>query len=103
MRREEIPMRDRIMDCLVSSGCEAWLSGEKLSAKFGISRAAVSKHIMTLREEGNIIESVPRRGYRLMGVLEKSGFKRGRWHDVYWYGLRLSGDDAPSQLPRSDP
>lgn len=43
-----------------------------------------------------------RRGYRLMGVLEKSGFKRGRWHDVYWYGLRITGDDAPTEPPRPD-
>lgn len=66
MPREEIPMRDRIMDSLVRNGNEAWISGEKLSGVLGISRAAVSKHVMTLREEGNIIESVPHRGYRLI-------------------------------------
>ena len=37
-----------------------------------------------------------RRGYRVLGVLEKSGFKFGRWHDVIWYGLRLRGDEPPA-------
>lgn len=65
MPREEIPMHDRIMDLLAES-CEDWLSGEVISSELGISRAAVSKHIASLREEGNIIESAPRRGYRLV-------------------------------------
>ena len=66
MPLHEIPMRDRILDALIHSGQDAWISGEKLSAAFGISRAAVSKHMMTLREEGNIIESLPHRGYRMI-------------------------------------
>jgi BirA family biotin operon repressor/biotin-[acetyl-CoA-carboxylase] ligase len=66
MLREEIPMRDRIMDSLIHNGSEDWISGEKLSSELGISRAAICKHIMALREEGNIIESVSRRGYRLI-------------------------------------
>ena len=66
MPLHEIPMRDRILDALIHSGQDVWISGEKLSAAFGISRAAVSKHMMTLREEGNIIESVPHRGYRMI-------------------------------------
>lgn len=66
MTRDEIPMRDRILDSLVQNGQEQWISGEALSRSLGISRAAVSKHVMGLREEGHIIESVPRRGYRLI-------------------------------------
>lgn len=66
MTRNEIPMRDRILDALAQNGPDDWLSGEALSRGFGISRAAVSKHVMSLRDEGNIIESVPRRGYRLI-------------------------------------
>ena len=42
-----------------------------------------------------------RRGYALLGVLRKSGFKFGRWHDVSWYGLRLTGDEVPVEPPRS--
>lgn len=66
MTRHEIPMRDRILDALAQKGPDDWLSGEAISRAFGVSRAAVSKHVMSLREEGNIIESVPRRGYRLI-------------------------------------
>ena len=66
MTKSEIPMRDRILDALAQNGSDDWLSGEALSRSFGISRAAVSKHVMSLREEGNIIESVPRKGYRLI-------------------------------------
>jgi BirA family biotin operon repressor/biotin-[acetyl-CoA-carboxylase] ligase len=40
-----------------------WVSGESISAALDISRAAVSKHIAALREEGYLIESAPRRGY----------------------------------------
>ena len=36
-----------------------------------------------------------RRGYKRLGVLEKSGFKFGAWHDVHWYGLRLAGEEPP--------
>lgn len=66
MTRDEIPMRDRILDSLMQNGQDRWISGETLSRSFGISRAAVSKHVMALREEGHIIESVPRRGYRFI-------------------------------------
>jgi len=84
-------MRDRILDILLSVERQEWLSGELLSAELGISRAAVSKHIAALRDEGNIIESVPRRGYRLIsqadpwaaddvqkGLLTRS-LGQGRW------------------------
>lgn len=66
MTRDEIPMRERILDSLVQNGQQRWISGETLSGELGISRAAVSKHVMSLRDEGHIIESVPRRGYRLI-------------------------------------
>lgn len=42
-----------------------WLSGEAISEELGISRAAVAKHITTLRAEGYFIEAVSRRGYLL--------------------------------------
>ncbi|MBQ4616357.1 MAG: biotin--[Mailhella sp.] len=66
MPREEIPMHDRVMDLLISYSRQDWISGETISAELGISRAAVGKHIASLREEGNIIEAAPRRGYRLI-------------------------------------
>ena len=43
-----------------------YVSGEKISQKLGISRAAVWKRIAQLREEGWQIEAAGRRGYRLI-------------------------------------
>ena len=56
-------MKSRILDML--RGGE-FVSGESMSERLGISRSAVWKHIGTLRSEGYGIESVTRRGYRLV-------------------------------------
>ena len=46
---------------------EGWLSGEEVSRALGVTRAAVWKGITALREEGWVIDSAPRQGYRLSG------------------------------------
>ena len=43
-----------------------FVSGESLSAGFGVTRAALWKHIKTLQADGAVIESVPHKGYRLI-------------------------------------
>lgn len=43
-----------------------WHSGQEMAQKLGISRAAVAKHMAGLRGEGHVIESVPKRGHRLI-------------------------------------
>lgn len=50
---------------------ENWCSGEAISSALGISRAAVSKHIASLRQDGHAIDAAPRRGYRLFAESEK--------------------------------
>lgn len=42
-----------------------WKSGEQLSRKMSMTRSAVWKHMVKLKEEGYNIESSPRKGYRL--------------------------------------
>lgn len=42
------------------------MSGQQLCDRFGVSRTAVWKVINQLKEEGYQIESVPRKGYRLL-------------------------------------
>lgn len=42
-----------------------WVSGEKIGAELRISRAAVWKAVMNLRQEGYVIDAVPNKGYRL--------------------------------------
>lgn len=41
------------------------------------------------------------RGYQLLGCLKASGWKFGRWHDLYWYGLRLWPEEPPRGRPRA--
>ena len=43
-----------------------YVSGQDLCLRFGVSRTAVWKVIGQLKEEGYEIESVPRKGYRLL-------------------------------------
>ncbi len=43
-----------------------FISGEKISELFGVSRTSIWKYINTLKEEGYKIESVSRKGYRLI-------------------------------------
>ncbi|MDN3953740.1 biotin--[acetyl-CoA-carboxylase] ligase [Sporolactobacillus laevolacticus] len=45
---------------------DQFLSGQKISELIGCSRTAVWKHIKTLTEEGFKIESVQKKGYKLM-------------------------------------
>lgn len=61
----EIGLRDQILSLFLNAG-DVFLSGETISQKLGVSRAAVWKHIGHLRESGYAIEAVPSRGYHLM-------------------------------------
>lgn len=58
-------MKEEILHLLKNSGRE-FLSGEDISKEFGVTRAAIWKYINSLREEGYTIESVSRKGYRIV-------------------------------------
>ncbi len=58
-------MRATILGILVSKNKD-FVSGEEMSKTLGISRAAVWKHIESLKKEGYSIESITRKGYRLV-------------------------------------
>ncbi len=45
-----------------------WVSGEFLAKRLSMTRSAVWKKIGILKEEGYGIESLPRRGYRLLNI-----------------------------------
>ena len=47
------------------------ISGERLAAQLGVSRAAVWKRIHRLKARGYGIEGSPRRGYRLLAIPDK--------------------------------
>ncbi|OUQ55454.1 biotin--[acetyl-CoA-carboxylase] ligase [Flavonifractor sp. An112] len=57
-------LRDEVLALLKAQG-GAPLSGEAMSQKLGVSRAAVWKAMEGLRQEGYVISSAPRRGYAL--------------------------------------
>ena len=57
-------LQDEIL-ALLRSEPGAYRSGEEMSRRLGVSRAAVWKAVETLRREGYEIVSAPNRGYRL--------------------------------------
>lgn len=60
--------KSAVLTLLAESG--GWVSGELLSDRLRVSRAAVAKHVSSLRREGNAIEGATRRGYRLVARVE---------------------------------
>ena len=48
--------------------CDTFVSGQDISARLGITRAAVWKKISALRQKGFVIEAVPSKGYRLISA-----------------------------------
>ena len=56
--------QEELLALLKESG-EDYLSGEELSRRLGITRAAVWKAVEALRREGYQVDSLTRRGYRL--------------------------------------
>jgi len=58
-----------------------WVSGEFLSLKANVSRSAVWKHMLRLKEEGYVIESSRKKGYALLRssdlLLGSRGARRG--------------------------
>ncbi|MFA5148319.1 MAG: biotin--[acetyl-CoA-carboxylase] ligase [Candidatus Omnitrophota bacterium] len=63
-------MDDKILNMFRSSNGE-FISGEEISEKLGITRAAVWKHIEQLRKDGYEITGEPHVGYRLVGTPDK--------------------------------
>ncbi|SFT70810.1 BirA family transcriptional regulator, biotin operon repressor / biotin-[acetyl-CoA-carboxylase] ligase [Selenomonas sp. GACV-9] len=57
-------MRTKILEILRSAG-DAYISGEEMASRLGVSRTAVWKHIRELRENGYDIVSHSRSGYSL--------------------------------------
>ena len=57
-------MKSKVLEALGRT--DQYVSGQELCEKFQVSRTAVWKVINQLKEEGYEIESVPRRGYRIL-------------------------------------
>jgi len=62
---------EELVLAFLADGGEEYTSGEALSDKLGLSRAAVWKHVESLRHKGYRIEAVPARGYRLLEIPDR--------------------------------
>ncbi|NLY42752.1 MAG: biotin--[acetyl-CoA-carboxylase] ligase [Clostridiaceae bacterium] len=60
-------MKARILKIL-KDNMHKYISGEQISSSLGISRTSVWKHISALREEGYVIESSSKKGYKLIAL-----------------------------------
>lgn len=67
MGGDKIMLDEKILNVLRNSK-DFYVSGEELCRHADISRAAIWKHIETLREAGYEIEAIPHMGYKLMSV-----------------------------------
>lgn len=59
-------MKNRILNFLKQN--DGFISGEKIAEEFNMTRAGVWKHMNSLKEEGYNIESIPKKGYRLISA-----------------------------------
>ncbi|MBT9140985.1 MAG: Bifunctional ligase/repressor BirA [Dehalococcoidia bacterium] len=81
-----------------------YVSGEQLSNRLQVSRTAVWKHIGGLREDGYVIESSPRLGYRLVSLPDlllpleiKDGLKANIFGKQIYYQRTI---DSTNRLAR---
>lgn len=63
-------MREQLLALLSESG-DAYVSGEEVSRRLGVSRTAVWKHIRKLESEGYAIEASRSKGYRLTAAPDR--------------------------------
>src|SRR5512138_2373785 len=94
-----------VLSFLAEAGDE-FVSGEAISDKLGLTRAAVWKHVEALRSQGYRIQAVPARGYRLAEVPDSLTPLELRpllnTHDVgqviHWYEEIGSTNDRAKEL-----
>ncbi len=64
---------EELVLAFLAEAADDFVSGEAISGKLGLSRAAVWKHVNALRGQGYRIEAVPARGYRLAAIPDRLG------------------------------
>jgi BirA family biotin operon repressor/biotin-[acetyl-CoA-carboxylase] ligase len=65
------PESEELVLAFLAEAVDEFVSGEAISDKLGLTRAAVWKHVEALRAQGYRIEAVPARGYRLTAVPDR--------------------------------
>ena len=59
---------------------QGFISGQELSRRLGVTRAAVWKHVEELRAQGYAIEAVPRKGYRFVSAPDRLSADEVQYH-----------------------
>jgi BirA family biotin operon repressor/biotin-[acetyl-CoA-carboxylase] ligase len=67
----ETPNSEELVLAFLAEAGDEFVSGEAISDKLGLTRAAVWKHVEALRAQGYRIDAVPARGYRLAAVPDR--------------------------------
>ena len=99
-------MKDTILSLL--QGNVAFMSGEEISCRLGITRAAVWKKVIALRKKGFIIEAVRSKGYRLISAPDlsqeylMSHLPGGLWKEVLVYDSVESTNELAMSLAAKD-
>lgn len=70
---EVAPGSEELVLAFLAEAADDFVSGEAISGKLGLSRAAVWKHVNALRGQGYRIEALPARGYRLVAIPDRLG------------------------------
>jgi BirA family biotin operon repressor/biotin-[acetyl-CoA-carboxylase] ligase len=70
---EVAPGSEEMVLAFLAEAADDFVSGEAISGKLGLSRAAVWKHVNALRGQGYRIEAIPARGYRLVAIPDRLG------------------------------
>ncbi len=102
----EPPNSEELVLSFLAEAGDEFVSGEAISDKLGLTRAAVWKHVEALRKNGYRIEAVPARGYRLTEVPDRLTPLELRpllnTHDVgqvlHWYEEIGSTNDRAREL-----
>ena len=102
----ERPESEELVLAFLAEAGDEFVSGEAISDKLGLTRAAVWKHVEALRAQGYRIDAIPARGYRLAGVPDRLGALELRpllnTHDVgrvvHWYEELGSTNDRAREL-----
>jgi BirA family biotin operon repressor/biotin-[acetyl-CoA-carboxylase] ligase len=97
---------EELVLAFLAEAADEFVSGEAISDKLGLTRAAVWKHVEALRSQGYRIDAVPARGYRLAEVPDRIGPLELRpllnTHDVgqvlHWYEELGSTNDRAKEL-----
>lgn len=100
------PASEEMVLAFLAEAGDEYVSGEAISDKLGLSRAAVWKHVHALRAQGYRIEAAPARGYRLREIPDRLGELELRpllgTHDlgqvVHWYEEVGSTNDVAKEL-----